>query len=65
VTQARQTPGYVIMVTDMSWVWILILSVIVVGFLSVLIGGWLQRKGTEIERGHGRADAVELEEREE
>jgi hypothetical protein len=49
----------------MSWVWILILSVIVVGFLSVTIGRWLQRKGSEIERGRGRADAVELEEREE
>jgi hypothetical protein len=53
------------MVTQMSWIWILILSVVVVGFLSVLVGGWFQRKGAEIERGHGRAGAVELEEREE
>ncbi len=52
------------MVTYMSWVWILILSVIVVAFVSVTLGRWLQRKGSEIERGHGRAEAVELEERE-
>ncbi|HXB16815.1 MAG TPA: hypothetical protein VNV44_13850 [Solirubrobacteraceae bacterium] len=49
----------------MSWVWILIVSVIVVGFVSVTLGRWLIRKGSEIERGRGRADAVELEEREE
>jgi hypothetical protein len=65
VTQARQPLGYVIMVTYMSWVWILIVSVIVVGFVSVTLGRWLIRKGSEIERGRGRADAVELEEREE
>jgi hypothetical protein len=30
---------------------ILIISVIVVGFLSVVLGRWMQRKGTEMERG--------------
>jgi len=49
----------------MSWVWILILSVIAVGFVSVVLGRWLQRKGAEIERGRPGGEAVELEERQE
>jgi hypothetical protein len=38
------------MITAMSWLLILVLSVIVVGFLSTVVGRWLQRKGSETER---------------
>ena len=33
---------------------ILVISVVIVAVVSIGLGRWLQRKGTEIERSHGR-----------
>jgi hypothetical protein len=36
-------------------VWLIaLLAFLLIAFGSLALGRWLQRKGTEIERGHGR-----------